>query len=44
MNNVFAMENRYPVKNCSCPGFAYPEHLKDFRNFVVFCRQMRAHV
>ena len=20
-----AMENRYPVKNCSCPSFIYPK-------------------
>ena len=44
MNNVFALENRYPVKNCSCPDFICPKRLKDFRDFVVFCQQMRAHV
>ena len=35
MNNVFALENRYPVKNCSCPDFICLKRLKDFRDFVV---------
>lgn len=36
----FAMENRYPVKNCSCPGFAYQANTQNRKSFKL--RQIKS--
>ena len=40
MNNVYALETRYSVKNCSCPGFVYPANTQNRKSFKL--RQIKS--
>ena len=40
MNNVFALETRYSVKNCSCLGFVYPANTQNRKSFKL--RQIKS--